>query len=158
VRGVVVDVSAMWCPVCKQTAPSLVILAKHYQPLGIRFVTIMGDYRGMVEQYITEQQIFWPTGYRATQQMLADLGAFHRSRVMPGAEGAPTVYVVDRAGIVRWNDAQARLRHRPPAEQVRKLDAAIQALLAPNPERATSGSTSSSTARSTAGSTPATQR
>jgi len=127
--GLVVDVTALWCPVCKTTAPSLVALAEHYKPKGIAFVTLMGDDRLIAENYVAAQKIVWPTGYEATKRMLSDLGAYQNDRMMPNADGIPTIYLVDPAGMVRWHDERNRFRHRPAEELVRKLDTAIQELL-----------------------------
>ena len=131
--GLVVDVTALWCPVCKTSAPSLVTMAEHYKPKGIAFVTIMGDDKMIAENYVSSQKIGWPTGYEATKRMLADLGAFQTDRPMPNADGVPTIYLVDPKGIVRWHDERNRFKHRSSAELVRKLDAAVQELLTGKP-------------------------
>jgi len=137
--GMVVDISAMWCPVCKTSAPSLTAMAEHYKPKGIAFVTIMSDDKMVAENYVSTHKLFWPTGYEASKQMLADLGAHQSERTMPNAVGMPTIYLVDPKGIVRWHDERSRFRHRSSAEIVRKLDAAIQELLTGKPRAASGG-------------------
>lgn len=129
VRGTVVDVWAMWCPVCAQTAPDLMATHEHFRPKGVEFVGISSDQENPAKSYLDRTKMPWPNGHTAELEMLAALGSYQSSRNFPGADGVPTLYLVGPDGKVRWTDARARFRHQKPAAIVAGLETAIKALL-----------------------------
>jgi hypothetical protein len=72
----------------------------------------------------------WSSGYGATSQTLARLGAFNRNVPVFGYEVQPTLYLLGPDGHVRWADGRARMAHEDPAPLLRRLEEEIERALA----------------------------
>lgn len=129
-RGLLlVDLWAHWCPYCRTGAPGLVHLHRKYAGRGVAFVSLTNMTRESVEAFVKQFSIPWPNGYGATPETVTALGA--GSGMAMGAYGvAPTVYLVDPDGRVRWTDDRGRYTHRDIARWGKEMEAAIEAALA----------------------------
>jgi thiol-disulfide isomerase/thioredoxin len=132
VRLIVVDLWANWCPYCGHGAPHLVKLFNKYRDRGVAFVSITNMDEGTVQRHTQQFSIIWPNGYGlgAADMAAMGIGAGGIAASMPAYGLAPTVYLADGAGRVRWCDQQGRFRHVESQEWIRQLDEAIENELA----------------------------
>jgi thiol-disulfide isomerase/thioredoxin len=129
VRGIVVDLWALWCPYCREAAPELVKLQSQYEPQGILFVSLTNMSRTTVESYVQQFGITWPNGYGASISTFAAYGAYHNAVLVPGYEVTPTIYLLNPDGTVRWSDQRARFRHVKAADLAPELASQLDELL-----------------------------
>lgn len=125
VRLHVVDAWGIWCPYCAQSAPGLARVYKKYSPQGVAFVSVTNTDRTVVSNFVRTHSIPWPSGYGATAEHVAALGAGSGMIGPAFYEVAPTLYLVGPDRRVHWADNRGRERHQDPLEWERMVDAAI---------------------------------
>jgi thiol-disulfide isomerase/thioredoxin len=130
VKLIVLDVWADWCPVCRTAAPGLVRIYQKYRSRGVIFVSVTDLPEPIVAGFVDEFRIPWPSGYGAARPTINALGVLRPDRTGPGYDIAPALYLIDGEGRVRWNDANARYRHKDTRLIIQELDGAIEAALA----------------------------
>ncbi len=67
---ILVDFWASWCEPCREEMPSLVKLARHYTPQGLRFVTVSIDGPGELvyaEKFLKAQGAPFPAYYKSAK-------------------------------------------------------------------------------------------
>jgi hypothetical protein len=120
--------------VCRESAPGLVQVFHKFKDRDVKFVSLTSTSRDSVQRFVDNFSVPWPSGYGASSQFLADLGAFKRDTPLPGYEVTPTIYVLGPDGRIAWCDRNARLRHEDQGPMLRELEMAItQALEAAVP-------------------------
>jgi hypothetical protein len=83
-----------------------------------------------VKVFVSQFSIPWPCGYAATNQTIAQFGAFNNAQKIPGYELNPTLYLLGSNGRILWSDRQARLRHKDPDPLLLELETEIERALA----------------------------
>jgi thiol-disulfide isomerase/thioredoxin len=128
-RVIVVDLWALWCPVCRDTAPGLVQVYNKFKDRDVAFVSLTNMPEVSVRQFVKQCTIPWPCGYGATNQTIARFGAYSSKRRVPGYEVSPTLYVVGPDRRILWNDRQARMFHKDPGPLMKELETQIEQAL-----------------------------
>lgn len=123
-----IDAWAHWCPFCKTSAPQLVALHEKYASRGVQFVGLTNMPDDMVGNYVSRSHIPWPNGYQMSTDTIIRLGV-GSGMPSPGYQVAPTIFLVGPDGVVRWTDERMRMRHTPPTDWDKAVDAAIAAQL-----------------------------
>jgi thiol-disulfide isomerase/thioredoxin len=88
---VVIDYFATWCGPCKAVMPQLEALQKQYESDGVRVVGVSGEDMDVVKPFIAKRPLAYRVGIDAT-------GEFRKHLAV---SVLPTVWVVDRKGIIR---------------------------------------------------------
>src|SRR5205807_5634377 len=111
-RATLVDIWALWCPGCRETAPGLVELHEKYKDRGVAFVSISNMPREGVEAFVKHFGVTWPSAYEVPHETIARWGAFNREIKLRGYEVKLIFYVLGADGRVRWNDHYDRVLHK----------------------------------------------
>ena len=96
---------------------------RKYETRGVLFLSLSGDPRMKVQEFIDKHEITWSSGYGASEAMIEALGAPNAGVMVP------LLYVIGRDQRVAWCDQQARYKHQEPRQIVEALDRAIEAAL-----------------------------
>ncbi|MEP7024484.1 MAG: TlpA disulfide reductase family protein [Actinomycetota bacterium] len=84
-----------WCSPCRQEAPALAALARHFQPSGVRFLGVdIRDSPAAASAFIRNFRISYPS----LNDPSDDIALAFQSTVPPA--GIPTTLVIDRKGRV----------------------------------------------------------
>ncbi len=90
-QPVVVNFWSTWCQPCKIEHPILLDAARIYQPMGVRFVSVLyQDDAAKARVYLRKNGSEWPT--------LVDPGG--RTAISYGVAGVPETFFIDRNGVV----------------------------------------------------------
>lgn len=111
-KAVLVVFWATWCPVCQRELPQLQTLYDKYRGKGFEILALSVDVdRFVVEEFWKDHEYAIPVAMRTPEH----------SRVFGPIKGTPTLYLIDRKGVLR-------LVH-PGALEIGKLEAQIAPLL-----------------------------
>ncbi len=122
----VIDIWSQWCPYVSETAPELIAVYEKYRNQGVRFISLTSSDAFTADQFCQDHEIPWATGFEMNVQTAVDLGVY-----FPGAPMsmetpiAPTLYLIDQKGIVRWCNKSARVQHTDGPVTAQMLDDAI---------------------------------
>lgn len=98
-KVVLVDFWATWCPPCVASVPELIALHRRLQPKGFEIVGISADEeQGELKSFVKRTGMSWP-------QFFDPAGRESRLLEELGIEKYPTMWLVDRKGILRDLDA-----------------------------------------------------
>ena len=90
-KPVVINFWSTWCQPCKIEHPILLDAARIYQPMGVRFVSVLyQDDAAKARVYLRKNGSEWPT--------LVDPGG--RTAISYGVAGVPETFFIDRNGVV----------------------------------------------------------
>jgi hypothetical protein len=107
------------------TAPGLVQAFNKFKGRGVAFVSVTNASRSANESFVESFDIPWPCGYGARMEDVVEYGAYDPHR--PTFEVLPTIYIMDSAGHILWDDNHARPRHRMgPESLMEELSSAIE--------------------------------
>ncbi len=93
-RVVLLDVWASWCEPCRESLPALQSLANTYDEKGLSVLTVSIDTNlEALESFISEVSLALPVWHDPSGKRLSSVFRFSQ---------APTSYVLDRSGTVRF--------------------------------------------------------
>jgi thiol-disulfide isomerase/thioredoxin len=93
-RPILVMFWATWCRPCTEDLPQIQALYQQYHSQGFEVVGINLDVdSGLVSKYLSEQRVVWP-------QIREDGGLESPPAIRYGVVSLPTMFLVDRAGVV----------------------------------------------------------
>lgn len=138
-KVVVLDAWALWCPICKSTAPGLVELSRKYAGKEVQFISINNLGESSTRPFMEQNEISWPSAYGVDLNYFGLLDAINKESAIMGYEVKPTILLLDRKGKIIWSDNHARYLHQDPEKTNKDLDEAIgkallgQLIPSPNP-------------------------
>ncbi len=96
---VIVEFWATWCAPCKDTAPYLTALQKHYKDQGLVVIGISDETPETIRPYVKKM------GPQMDYTIAADKDrqTWRRYMEAAGEEGIPHAFVVDKAGSLVWH-------------------------------------------------------
>lgn len=124
-KFVVLDAWALWCPICKSTAPGLVELSKKYAGKEVQFISINNLGESSTRPFMEQNEISWPSAYGVDLNYFGLLDAINKESAIMGYEVKPTILLLDRKGKIIWSDNHARYLHQAPEKTTNDLDEAI---------------------------------
>lgn len=95
-KVLVVDAWATWCLNCRRDAPDLIELQRKFADRDVVFFGLSGEDASMLplmREYLQSTGIPWLNGYGAVDTLIA-----------LKADYIPCHWVVDRSGMIVWND------------------------------------------------------
>ena len=87
----VVDYFATWCGPCLRVMPALEALAREYEAQGVRVVGVTGEDKPAVAEFLKDNPLEYAVTVDSTQAFRQQLGV----------SVLPTIWVTDRAGVIR---------------------------------------------------------
>jgi thiol-disulfide isomerase/thioredoxin len=100
-KVVVIDFWATWCPPCRAEMPHMKELYAKFKDKGVEFVGISLDQdQKALTDYTAKNIIKWPQVFGPRAKKLSDVA---------GVEGIPTLFILDKKGVLRSMEARGRL-------------------------------------------------
>ena len=125
-KVVLLDIWATWCPPCRAATPVLQSLHQKFGGRGLQVVGLSVDDDSSVGQVPAFKKQF-----KVTYTLAADPPANQKIGQAYGAQGIPSIYLIDQKGVVRWS--QSGFDTSDPAREERMLSQKIKELLGSNP-------------------------
>ncbi len=108
-------------------APDLVQVYAKFKNRQVAFVSLTDEPRKNAAAFVKQFSIPWASGYESNRKVLSRFGTIRRD---PGfARATPTLYLINPAGTVLWNDGHSRYLHRDPKALSRELEREIKKAL-----------------------------
>lgn len=106
-KVVMVDFWATWCPPCRASIPEVIERYNKYHDQGFEVLGVSCDsVKKDLTSYLSENPgMVWPQLFRANNS-----GALHPLAYKFEIGGVPTVYLIDRNGILRESECGRPLR------------------------------------------------
>lgn len=89
---------ATWCPSCRVDIKNYELIHSTFGPKGMKVLAVnpgVNDSLDRVKRYAKKYRISYPVAFDATGKLKKEFGLL----------GAPTIFIVDKKGIVRYRDA-----------------------------------------------------
>ena len=100
-KVVVIDFWATWCPPCRAEMPHMKELYAKFKDKGVEFIGISLDQdQKALTDYTAKNEIKWPQVFGARAKKLSDVA---------GVEGIPTLFILDKKGVLRSMEARGQL-------------------------------------------------
>jgi len=97
---ILVDFWGTWCVPCKEAMPELQRLQDRYEGKGLRIVGVLCDHElGKASRWLREKGYAWP--HIVDRSLTPQTYDKHRIAVQYAVGGFPTLWIIDRRGILR---------------------------------------------------------
>jgi thiol-disulfide isomerase/thioredoxin len=101
---VLIDFWATWCGPCVAELPRMLELYAEYNPQGLEVVGISCDNSvEPLKEFVADREIPW------TQWPPMDDKGWHPEATKWGVRGIPTMFLIDKKGVLRSVEARAEL-------------------------------------------------
>lgn len=98
---ILVDFWGVWCGPCKERLPTLERLRVAYESRGLRLVGVLYDQAGPARKYLAEHQYHWPQIVDPENEGRVFSALSHPIARQYGVRTFPTLWLIDRDGILR---------------------------------------------------------
>ena len=115
---IALDVSAMWCPLCQNLAPTLETLHNTYAAQGVTVMTVLFD-DAVHNDPDDADLLAWEQAYGVSHLLLRDVNEAVWDTYDAGYQ--PSGYVIDRDLTILYRDAGSAVRNAITAEVVNAL-------------------------------------
>jgi thiol-disulfide isomerase/thioredoxin len=107
---VLVDFWGTWCAPCIAAMPHLKELQDKYGDRGLRVVGVLCDHElGKARRFLQEHEYDWP---QFTDRSLTPESFTHPIASRYAVGGYPTLWIIDRAGVLREEGDRSRLEEQ----------------------------------------------
>lgn len=98
---ILVDFWGVWCGPCKEQLPTLERLRAAYESRGLHVVGVLYDQAGPARKYLAEHQYRWPQIIDPENEGRVFSALSHPIARQYGVRSFPTLWLIDRDGILR---------------------------------------------------------
>jgi thiol-disulfide isomerase/thioredoxin len=109
-KVVLVDFWATWCGPCRAELPRVKKIYKDYHEKGLELLGVSCDQsREALDKYLKENpEMAWPQLFEKDQQ------GWHKLATEYGVQGIPTMFLIDKKGVVRSVEARETMEEMIP--------------------------------------------
>jgi thiol-disulfide isomerase/thioredoxin len=109
-KVVLIDFWATWCGPCKEELPNVKKAYADYHAKGLEIIGVSCDNgAGTLKQYLEKNpDMPWPQLFDPAKP------GWHEIATNLGVKGIPTMFLIDRAGILRTTEARGNLEKEIP--------------------------------------------
>jgi thiol-disulfide isomerase/thioredoxin len=110
-KVLVIDFWATWCGPCKAEMPHMKKLYAEFKDKGVEFLGVSSDDElAPLTRYVKANQIGWPQVHGpAAEKLTVEWAILGPPQAVPDPSGIPTIFVVDKKGVLRSTQARGRL-------------------------------------------------
>jgi peroxiredoxin len=109
-----------WCPNCRRKFSELAQHSREYVDRGVQVVTVVAQSSDVVRRYVEDQGLPFNILIDESRDVLKAYGVWHRLGLDAWNIARPALFVIDRAGGIRYSFVSSRQDEFPTHEDIMK--------------------------------------
>ena len=109
-----------WCPNCRRKFSELAQHAREYVARGVQVVTVVAQSSDVVKRYVEDQGLPFNILIDESRDVLKAYGVWHRLGLDAWNIARPALFVIDRAGTIRYSFVSQHQDEFPTHEDIMK--------------------------------------